>query len=320
MSANAHGSPEEIPMRLFSSRKKRAKQTSLTPRRLWSPCRTFKPRLEQLEERTLLNAGALDPTFGIGGKVTTHFGGFDNGRELAIQPDGKIVVVGSVVVNSVSDFGLARYNSDGSLDSTFGTGGDVITDVGGNGDPDGVVILPNGKILLAGEGSNGGSSTAFALAKYTASGSLDTTFGTGGEVFTKFTSGNDFATGLAVQADGKIVVAGNANFNGTYGHSDSALARYNPDGSLDTTFGTGGQVIMNVADHFHRLAIQSDGRIVVAGDRNTGSSWDFALARFNTDGTLDGNFGTGGVLTTDFHGGYDSARGLTIQPDGKIVA
>src|SRR5712692_58400 len=121
MSANPHGSPEEIPMRLFSSRPKRTKQTSLTPRRLSSPWRTFKPRLEQLEERTLLNAGALDSAFGIGGKVTTHFGGFDNGRELAIQPDGKIVVVGSEVVNGVSDFGLARYNSDGSLDSTFGT-------------------------------------------------------------------------------------------------------------------------------------------------------------------------------------------------------
>ena len=114
-------------MRLFSSRKKRPKQTSLTPRRLSSPWRTFKPRLEQLEERTLLNAGALDSAFGIGGKVTTHFGGFDNGRELAIQPDGKIVVVGSEVVNGVSDFGLARYNSDGSLDSTFGTGGEVTT-------------------------------------------------------------------------------------------------------------------------------------------------------------------------------------------------
>src|SRR5262249_34585970 len=128
-----------------------------------------------------------------------------------------------------------------------------------------------------------------------------------------------FAAGLAVQADGKIVVAGNANFSGAYGHSDTALARYNPDRSLDTAFGTGGKGILNVGHHIHRVAIQADGRIVVAGDKYTGNSWDFALARFDTDGTLDANFGSGGIVTTDFHGDYDSARSLAIQPDGRIV-
>src|SRR5262249_16787791 len=99
-----------------------------------------KPWVEVLENRTLLTAGALDLSFGAGGKITTDFGGADNGRALAIQPDGKTVVVGYVSVGGVLDFGLARYNPDGSLDPTFGVGGRVTTDVGGNGDPDGVVI------------------------------------------------------------------------------------------------------------------------------------------------------------------------------------
>jgi uncharacterized delta-60 repeat protein len=285
-----------------------------------SPRLTSQLRLEQLEDRTLLNAGALDPSFGIGGKLTTHFGGFDNCRALAIQPDGRILVVGYVAVNGTLDFGLARYNADGSLDTSFGAGGEVITDVGGNGDPDGIVVLPSGKILVAGQGSNGGSTSESTLVQYTASGNLDTSFGTGGEVFTKFTAGNDFATGLAVQADGKLVVAGDANYQGPNGHADCALARYNADGGLDNTFGTGGQIIVALTDHIHGIAIQADGRIVVAGDKYSGASWDFALARFNGDGSLDGTFGTGGLATTDFNGGYDSARSLAIQPDGRIVA
>lgn len=266
------------------------------------------------------SAGTLDATFGLGGQVTTSFNGAANGRALTLQPDGKAVVVGYVDVGGALDFGLARYNPDGSLDTSFGTSGMVVTDVGGNGDPDGILVLPNGSILVAGQGNDGGPTSAFALVKYTASGSLDTTFGGAGEGFTKFSSGNDFAVSLVIQADGKIVVAGNANYQGPNGHADCALAQYNPDGSLDTTFGSGGCVIAGAADHVHHLAIQADGRIVVVGDKYSGTSWDFALARFNSDGSLDASFGTGGLVTTDFNGAYDSARSVAIQPDGRIVA
>jgi uncharacterized delta-60 repeat protein len=264
--------------------------------------------------------GSLDSSFGTGGKVTTDFSTVDYGRSVALQSDGKIVVAGF----TNNDFGLVRYNSDGSLDTSFGTGGKVTTDFNGDYD-DGysVTVQSDGKIVVAGRarGSNN-INDDIALVRYNSNGSLDTSFGTGGKVTTDFNGSTDFGQSVALQSDGKIVVAGEAFTPGVYG-SDFALARYNSDGSLDTSFGTGGKVTTDFdgnSGNGQSVTVQSDGKIVVAGYFSTSSYiLDFALARYNSDGSLDTSFGTGGKVTTDFNGGYDIGFSVTVQSDGKIV-
>ncbi len=266
--------------------------------------------------------GTLDTTFGTAatGKVTTDFGGVDQPRAVAIQPDGKIVVGGAAGAPNL--FALARYNPDGSLDPSFGSGGKVTTSFaerGGQVGVNAVAIQPDGKIVAAGFAGTSGSDRDHALARYNPDGTLDPTFGTGGKVITSF-NGFDEAAAMALQADGKIVTAG---FSGpASGSFDFALARLNPDGSLDPTFGTGGKVIIDFGgpgeEQGRSVAVQPDGKIVVAGISIVGGTFDFALARLNPDGSLDPTFGTGGKVTTDF-GSSDGGSSVAIQPDGKIV-
>jgi uncharacterized delta-60 repeat protein/uncharacterized repeat protein (TIGR01451 family) len=257
--------------------------------------------------------GALDPSFGIGGQVTTDFGGFDSAQAVALQSDGKIVAVGGTASFPSGDFALARYNADGSLDATFGSGGKVTTDFGGFDAASAAVIQTDGRIVAAGRSGSGD----FALARYNADGSLDPTFGSGGKVTTDF-GGFDAAFGVARQADGKIVAAGQGGAGGGF-----ALARYNPDGSLDPSFGSGGEVTTHFTSGVEvviAVAIQLDGKIVAVGQTFAGGFQQFALARYNADGSLDSGFGSGGIVATNF--GFDSAFGgaLAIQSDGKIVA
>ncbi len=310
----------------------------------------FRPRLEMLEDRTVLSPpGTLDPSFGVGGIVTTDFklsdetslNDFAGLHPVALQTDGKIVVAGTSVTAAGADFALARYNvgvmgqTDGSLDTTFGTNGQVLTDIGsGNNQANAVALQTDGKIVVAGFTLSGGLNH-FALARYNPDGSLDTTFGPNGEVVTDFGTGGSQANAVAVQADGKIVAAGFAT--GPGGANEFALARYNPtDGSLDTTFNpmgnTPGEVTTLIGlggDLANAIAIQSDHKIVVAGTaRVSDTDFDFALARYNVgvvgqpDGSLDSNFGTGGIVTTDFTSGSarDQANDVIVQPDGQIVA
>ena len=272
-------------------------------------------------------SGSLDPTFGTGGKVTTDFSaGEDAARAVVVQPDGKIVVAG----RTSGDFALARYNSNGTLDSTFGTGGKVTTDfAGGQDGAGGLALQPDGKIVVAG-GAASGLHSDFAIARYNANGTLDATFGNGGKVTTDFSGSEDVAFGVVIQTDGKIVAAGAASHvvAGAV-NTDFGLARYNTDGTLDTGFGNGGQVTTDFSGSFDEaeaIALQLDGRVVLAGrtrtQTSTSSNDDFALSRYNTDGSLDTSFGTAGKVMTDFTGipGFDEAHALAIQSDGKIVA
>ena len=171
----------------------------------------------------------------------------------------------------------------------------------------------------------GGAKTSrsedFALARYNPNGTLDGTFGTGGKVTTDFNGDDDEAHALVLQPDGKLVAAGQAESG--YRGRDFALARYNPNGSLDATFGTGGKVTTDFAgndDAAFGAVLQSDGKIVAAGGAKTSRSQDFALARYNANGSLDATFGTGGKVTTDFAGNDDAAFALALQQDGKLVA
>ncbi len=247
-------------------------------------------------------AGSLCLDFGSNGLVTTDFTGSDLANAVVLQSDGKIIAVGQA---SFIAFALARYNSDGSLDSTFGTGGLVTTDFGGTDIAEAAILQPDGKIIAVGRASND-----FALARYTSDGSLDSTFGTGGLVTTDL-GGTDIAEAVALQPDGKIIAVGRAG-------NDFALVRYTSDGSLDSTFGTGGIVTTDFGggtDIANAAVLQPDGKIIAVGM----SGSDFALARYNSNGSLDSAFGTGGLVTTDF-GGADSANGVALQPDGKIIA
>ena len=275
------------------------------------------------------SSGVLDPTFGTGGKVITDFGASNEGiAAVAVQSDGKLVAAGSSYLNG-GDFALARYNPNGTLDTSFGSGGKVRTDFGGYYEgARSVALQADGKIVAAG-GSVNPLYNDFAVARYNSNGTLDTSFGTGGKVITEFFSSfgqaSAQAVSVAVQPDGKIVVAGYANIDGG---ENFALVRYNSDGTLDASFGTAGKVSTPfdpanqgfsyaTADS---LALQQDGKIVLAGQAYSNGGSDFALARYNSNGTLDTTFGTGGRVITDFATPNDGASSIAVQPDGKIVA
>src|SRR5262249_7843170 len=267
-----------------------------------------------------------------GGKLTTDFGTGAAARTVAVQADGQILTAGVAVANGATNFALARYNSDGTLDASLGAGGIVTTAFDFPGHFDGVFTVlrqPDGKFVAVGS-TVSNLFASFALARFNANGTLDASFGTGGIVTTGFGVSAE-ATSAVVQADGKIVAAGYANLDG--GQS-FALARYNSNGTLDTTFGTGGKVgtafVSGSASYTQAfsVAVQPDGRIVAAGYTEIGAClfnglelpcFDFALARYNSNGTLDASFGTSGRVTTDFGGPNDQAEAVAVQPDGKIV-
>jgi uncharacterized delta-60 repeat protein len=320
--------------------------------------------------------GDLDPTFGAGGIVATNLGGSDYPAAVVLQPDGKIVIAGHRIVGPVdtSRYGilLVRYRPDGTLDATFGAGGFVVTEFGPGtiAYATAVVLQPDGKILVAGTaGLISGVFGGALVARYHPDGTLDATFGTGGLVL-----GPGGGRALAIQADGRIVVAGNVYVPPTVLVS---LARYTANGILDPTFGVGGTTVTNFgADtHTRKMGLQPDGKIVltawtmwpappgfrvarytadgildpafaqggiavtsigtpslalgadplalgvmadgriVAGG---GSGTDVALARYLPDGRLDPSFGAAGTVTTDL-GGYEAAYTLVVQPDGRIV-
>jgi len=265
--------------------------------------------------------GRLDIGFGLDGLVTTDLGGSaDQAEGIAWQSDGKAVVVGTTNVGGTLDIALVRYLSNGQPDASFGTGGMVVSDLGGGYDDAGydVAIQADGKILVAGvTGPN--ANRDFALVRYNANGTLDTGFGTGGLLTTDFGGTLDSGNALAIQSDGKIVVVGKTNVNFATTNEDFALARFHPDGTLDATFGTGGKVITDfgsAADAAHAVAIFGTTRIVVAGRASNGS---FGLASYLPDGTLETRFGSGGKATAKFGSGSETAYDVALQADGKIV-
>ena len=244
--------------------------------------------------------GTLDTTFAGTGKVTTDFGiGDAVGYNVAVQNDNKIVVAGSFYNGSDEDFALARYLSNGSLDTSFNGTGKVTTAFASSDDRgQSVAVQSDGKIVVAGYAYGIGNYAVFALARYNANGSLDTSFGSGGKVTTAIASDAQGAS-MVVQSDGKIVVAGYAYTIG--GSQVFALARYLSNGSLDTDFGNGGTVTTSFGygARGYSVAVQSDGKIVVAGESSLpANNPGFALARYNANGSLDTNFGSGGKVTT----------------------
>jgi uncharacterized delta-60 repeat protein len=258
----------------------------------------------------------LDPSFGGGsGKVTTPFSAFN---ALALQSDGKIVMVGG-------SFQLARYDTDGVLDESFGEGGLVITDSNARlGLANAVAIQPDGKIVVAGE-----TGDDFGLARYDTNGDLDKSFGEDGSgiVTTDFGSDRDRAFAVAIQSDdGKIVVVGDMLQSTPSGpRADFSVARYDPDGSLDTSFSDDGKTTVDIDgghDIAHAVAFQSDEKIVVVGAISLGTEPVFiehtGLTRLTSSGEVDTSFGNGGdgmVILEDEQASFNMA----VQSDDKIV-
>ena len=282
--------------------------------------------------------GELDTTFNVTGIVTTAIGTgtIDQVNAVVVQTDGKIVVAGASNVGGTNVFAVARYTVAGALDTTFNsTGtkpGTVTTNISGNGDSaTSVALQADGKILVAGTTFNG-TDNDFALVRYNADGSLDTTFNSAGTkpgtVTTDLNGGDDdLAYSVAVQADGKIVVAGTS---GNVGVNDFAVVRYHGSpltgtpGTLDTTFNTTGIVTTSIGtnsdDEIKSVAVQADGKIVVAGFSSGAITSVFALARYTSAGALDLGFGGGGKLSVPIGSGtFDQIRSMTLQGDGKIL-
>jgi uncharacterized delta-60 repeat protein len=286
-----------------------------------------RPQVEALEDRCLLNAGALDTTFGNGGIVTTNLGSPDDeASNVFFQPDGKLLVVGFTqdTVQNDSPVTLSRYLPNGNLDSSYGNGGVVITSLtnspgfGLGLSPSDLACQPDGSMLIL---------FGNELTRYSANGSLDTSFGANGIVnFSGFIDANgnpSTPSVLALQSDGKILIAGSAAGGIDQSNGlpivDTELQRFNANGSIDSTFGSGGEVIINLGTQNwvstnepggtqqvsspYALAVQADGRILVGGYvasgsaiNNGGIGGDGFVARFNTDGTLDPSFGKGGEI------------------------
>jgi len=266
--------------------------------------------------------GRLDPSFDGDGRLLLDLGSFGDARDVAVQDDGKIVIVG----NNGGDFAVIRLEPDGTLDSSFGGGaGFVLTDVGGFGAFGYTAALqPDGKIVAAGYTNAVDTSEDFAIARYLEDGTLDPSFGSGGLVTTDFTGWEDRITGLAIQTDGKIVAAGRASVapGGADQKSDVGLVRYQSDGNLDSSFGHSGKVKTDFGSYFDQaqgVGIQADGQIVVASPFLGESGSTAAVARYDINGLLDASFGVGGIARTHARTSSDEAGGLALQPDGKIV-
>lgn len=282
---------------------------------------TMSCRVERLEHRELLAAGALDLGFDGDGKVLTNFSfqSSDSARATVVQPDGKIVVAG----DSNGKFALARYDSNGSLDASFGSGGIVTTTIGsGFAEAHALALQPDGKIVVAGNASNG-SNQDFAVARYTSAGVLDTGSFGGAAGFVMLTgpiqNGYDTALGVAVQADGKIIVVGHFN-NQLTGAASFRVIQYDSAGMLVPGFGTNG-IASGGSGVARSVVIQPDGKLLVAGQDESGSPINFMVQRFNpTNGTLDTTFGTSGKTITPVGSGASGANALALYADGRIVA
>ncbi len=243
----------------------------------------------------------------IAGAIITDFGSYDKGQYVFAQPDGKITVLGITSGFSSDDLAIARYDSNGSLDTTFDSDGKLIATAVMT--INAVKILSDGKFLTIGTSDNG-----FAVARYNSDGSLDTAFSGDGKLTTSFYSTDyaDIAYNVTVQADSKLLVTG---FSTAY--NTSAAARYNSDGSLDKSFSDDGLFTNGISGGAATFAaLQPDGKAVLAGSYY---GYDFGLVRLNRDGSLDTSFSGDGIITTDL-GGKDFANTVNILSTGKILA
>jgi uncharacterized delta-60 repeat protein len=262
----------------------------------------------------MTTSGALDPTFGTGGITTVKIGsgaGVDSGAGIALQPDGKIVIAGTGHGNGSPNFAAVRLNTDGSLDSTFGSDGVVTVPIGGAAIANAVVVQPDGRIVLGGTAyTTDTNSNHFAATRLNANGSLDSTFGTNGVTVLAPTGG---AWGMVRQTDGRIVLAGQRTYNGTEAYM---AARLLATGKLDTAYGQGGIVTVPIGSKAiaTAIALQRDGKTVISGEATTDRGV-VATVRLTSGGSLDASYGSGGI--SQFTGA--GVNTMTIDSAGRVL-
>lgn len=269
--------------------------------------------------------GVVDTSFNGGAQLTSVGDGEDYAFAVAVQDDGKVVTVGRTsTVAGGTDIAIVRHGRDGTLDTSFGNGGKVITAIApgrGADEARAVLVQPDGKIVVGGYSDTSGTDKDFLVVRYNADGTLDTSFGDGGKRVTSIGDGTDQVYALARQPDGKIVAAGSAAFSQSTGQ-DFALIRYNTDGSLDAGFGVGGKVTTAINSFgsnelIYAIVLQPVGgetRIVAVGGEGT-----FIAARYTSTGMLDPDFGDGGKVRALFQSVIGSAESVTLTDDNKIV-
>ncbi len=263
--------------------------------------------------------GSLDESFGTGGSAITAVGDDSHGRAVAVQSNGKLIVAGSSSTGDNEDFALARFNVDGSLDTSFDGDGIIEIDLDSGFDIGfAVAVQADDKILLAGQTWNG-SNFDLALLRLQPNGGFDTGFGNGGKVMLPVGSGDDYGHAVIVQPNGAILVAAQT-WNGN--NFDLAVLRFNQNGTLDNTFGSSGiatAAFGNTNEFGNSIGLQADGKIVQTGFCAAGADLNVVLVRYNANGSVDTSFGTNGIVETSLVGQYDWAQAVAVQPDGKTV-
>jgi uncharacterized delta-60 repeat protein len=264
--------------------------------------------------------GAMDLDIGTfnqpNGFAVLSSGSDESGYAIAVQSDGKVVVAGNFFNGLNYDVLVLRFSTIGTLDTTFGNAGIVTYDGGGDEYGSSLAVQSDGKIVVTGGMYDERAGTRVFILRLNTNGTVDTTFGTGGIVTSTF-GVYAYVSGLAIQRDGKIVVAG-SSYDGT---TDNVLVfRVSRSGLPDSTFGAGGTVLYDTGsnEYANALALQPDGKIVVAGNLCDGMTNEVLVLRLNSNGSLDSTFGTGGAVRVGI-GTNDSGEGLAIQSDGKIV-
>ena len=277
--------------------------------------------------------GVLDTSFGVNGINSVSIGALDDyAYSAALQRDGRIVIAAHTNNGSNFDVALLQFTENGLLDMSFGTDGIVVTDIGSKNDElYDISIQDNGKIVAVGASQDENGFYNVLMVRYSSNGVLDSTFGVKGIVRTEFTirtpdsvDRDDKAVAVAIQPDKKIVVAG-------YDYKDFIVFRYTSNGVLDETFSGDGKMNTSLSpakDEVRDVVIQPDGKIILIGkglgslgkDKTLGSSsMDVAVARLNSDGSVDKKFGNFGHIMTVVGSGYDVGHGAAIQPDGKLI-
>jgi len=265
--------------------------------------------------------GDLDTGFSSDGKVLTDIGTADSGRAVAIQADGKVVVAGYALVSGSYDFAIARYDSNGDLDTGFSSDGLVTADLSSTHELGyGVAIQSDGKILIVGATDYGGVNADFGVIRLTSAGALDTTFSSDGIVDVGVGAADDYALDVAVASDGDIVVVGYGS-NGS--NWDVAVIRLDSSGNLDTDFSSDGKALYAIGsghDYGYGLDIASDGDLLITGSSHNGSDDDVLVLRLDADGTLDTAFDGDGIWTADIGSGTsDEGRGIVEASDGDVL-
>jgi uncharacterized delta-60 repeat protein len=289
--------------------------------------------------------GSIDPTFGTAGQASPRFLGASTLTSLAVQSDGRIVVggrSGRSLADGLVNFGLVRLNTDGSIDTTFGSAGFVYTDFNGNSDTlENVLIQGDGRIVAAGNaavpvGTTGAFVNALAAARYTSTGALDASFGGGGTATQTATIEAEQEACLAfaatLQPNDAIVFAGRLDYDDDRGSAiDTCVTRFTANGARDSTFGEEGVVVIDYAegnpseddddqsDEAVAVAVQPDGKIVLVGHEESGIDSDFLVARLNADGSRDDAFGNAGAIKVALSSENDVANAVALQADGAIV-